>query len=349
MALSTGTFERLEQRRGALVTIAALVVIAYGIRSAGTVLDSLLLALLLTVAVLPAFESLRRRGVSKGLATVITSVLLIGVALALLGFLAVTGTQLVQVLPGYQDKVEALRQGLTNALIQRGIEPEQVLSLDLISPARVLDMAAGFLSGAGKVLSQALLLILIVAFILVETGARGEAIRPGGKLYRVSQDVRQYLLITAATGLGFTITIYILMLSLGTDLALVWAVLGFVMNFVPSVGIILSVVPPALLTLLEFGWVRALIIVLGFLVLNFIIDNVVKPRFMQSGLDVSPLVGLLSLVVWSFLLGPTGALLALPLTIALKRVFEEPPPQPVAALPPPPPPPEPPPAEVAPA
>jgi predicted PurR-regulated permease PerM len=139
------------------------------------------------------------------------------------------------------------------------------------------------------------------------------------------------------------------MLSLGTDLALVWAVLGFVMNFVPSVGIILSVVPPALLTLLEFGWVRALIIVLGFLVLNFLIDNVIKPRFMQSGLDVSPLVGLLSLVVWSFLLGPTGALLALPLTIALKRVFEEPPPQPVAALPPPPPPAEPPPAEVAPA
>jgi predicted PurR-regulated permease PerM len=65
------------------------------------------------------------------------------------------------------------------------------------------------------------------------------------------------------------------------------------------------------------------VILAGFLVLNFIIDNVIKPRFMQSGLDVSPLIGLLSLVVWSFLLGPTGALLALPLTIALKRLFQE--------------------------
>jgi predicted PurR-regulated permease PerM len=314
------------------------------------VLDSLLLALLLTVAVMPAFELLRRRGVSKGMATAITSVLLVVMALALLGFLGVTGTQLVQVIPGYQDKVDALRQSLFDQLIKRGIEPEQVLSVDLISPGRILGMAAGFLSGAGKVLSQALLLILIVAFILVETGSRGQAIQPGGRLYLVSRDVRQYLLITAATGLGFAVLCYILMLIVGTDLALVWAVLAFVMNFVPSVGILLSVVPPALLTLLEYGWARALVIVAGFLVLNFIIDNVIKPRFMQSGLDVSPLVGLLSLVIWSFLLGPTGALLALPLTIALRRLFAESAPSPLTAtIDGPPPPPAPPAPGVAPA
>ena len=345
MPIPAGSFERLEQRRSTLLTIASMVVIAYGIRSAASVLDGLLLALLLTVAVMPAFELLQRRGVSKGLATAITSVLLVVVALGLLAFLGVTGTQLVQVLPSYQDKVEALRQSLFDALIRRGIEPDQVLSLDLISPGRVLGMAAGFLSGAGKVLSQALLLILIVAFILVEAGSRGQPIQPGGRLYLVGRDVRQYLLITAATGLGFAVVCYVLMLFVGTDLALVWAVLAFVMNFVPSVGIILSVVPPALLTLLEYGWVRALVILIGFLVLNFIIDNVIKPRFMQSGLDVSPLTGLLSLVIWSFLLGPTGALLALPLTIALRRLFEDPAsPRSLLTIegpPPPPPPPEP--------
>jgi AI-2 transport protein TqsA len=245
----------------------------------------------------------------------------------------VSGTQLVQVLPTYQEKVEALRQTLIATLSARGIDPDQVLSLDLISPTRVLGMAAGVLSGAGKVLSQALLLILIVAFILVETGSRGEAIQPGGRLYLITRDVRQYLLITAATGFGFAVVCYILMLSVGTDLALVWAVFAFVMNFVPSVGIILSVIPPMLLTLLEYGWTRALVILGSFLVLNFFIDNVLKPRFMQSGLDVSPLVGLLSLVVWGFLLGPTGALLALPLTIAIRRLLRDPPP----LLPPPPP------------
>jgi len=113
------------------------------------------------------------------------------------------------------------------------------------------------------------------------------------------------------------------MLVVGTDLPLVWAVLSFVMNFVPNVGIILSVVPPLILTLLELGWQQALVILAGFLVLNFIVDNLVKPRFMQSGLDVPPLVGLLSLVVWAYLLGPIGTILALPLTIALRRVLQD--------------------------
>ena len=94
----------------------------------------------------------------------------------------------------------------------------------------------------------------------------------------------------------------------------------FVMNFVPNIGIILSVVPPVALTLLELGWQRALVILAGYLVLNFVVDNLIKPRFMQSGLDVPPLLGLLSLLVWSYLLGAPGALLAIPLTIAIRRV-----------------------------
>ena len=95
-------------------------------------------------------------------------------------------------------------------------------------------------------------------------------------------------------------------------------------------AIILSLVPPVILTMLEYGWQRAVIILAGFVVLNFIVDNLVKPRFMQSGLDVPPLLGLLSLVIWGYLLGASGALLALPLTIALRRVLREAPETPPA-------------------
>lgn len=332
--MATGFLEQLDRRQRLLITIASMVVIAAGIRASASLLDSLLLALLLTVAVLPVFNTLRERGLSKGLAITLTTILLLTIALALLGFLAVAGTQLVRVVPSYQPQVEALRQSLIAALSRWDVAPEQVLSIDLINPSRVLGLAAGFLSGAGKVLSKALLLVLIVAFILIETGPRMGALKAGSRLDLMSRDVRQYLVITSATGLVFSLAVYILMLSLGTDLALVWAVMAFVMNFVPSVGIVLSVVPPALLTLLEYGWGRSVAILAGFLVLNFIIDNVIKPRYMQSGLDVSPLIGLLSLVIWSFLLGPTGALLALPLTIALRRLLQEPEPAPVIVVPP---------------
>lgn len=306
-----------------LIGTAAFVIIAAGIREAAELLNSILLAMLLTVTVVPAFDALRRRGVPKGLAVAFTSLLLAGVLVVLLGLLGLSGTRLIQVLPEYQERALSLRNDLERLLLARGIQPERILSLEVVDPNRLLGLAAGFLSGLGQALSQVLLLILIVAFFLAERGIRDQTFDPGGTAARVAGDVRQYLVITSLTGLGFSLLVYILMLVVGTDLALVWAVLAFIMNFVPNVGIILSVVPPLLLTLLELGWQRAVVVLAGFLVLNFVVDNLVKPRFMQSGLDVPPLVGLLSLVVWAYLLGPIGTILALPLTIAIRRVLED--------------------------
>ena len=306
-----------------LIGTAAFVIIAAGIREAAPVLNSVLLAALLTVTVLPAFEALRRRGVGTGLAVVLTSLLLAAVLVLMLAILGLAGTRLLQVLPQYQERALSLRREFEGVLQAWGIEPERILTFELVDPSRLLGLAAGFLSGLGQVLSQALLLILIVAFFLAEHGLRDQTFQPGGTAARVARDVRQYLVITALTGFGFSLLVYLIMLAVGTDLALVWAVLAFIMNFVPNVGIILSVVPPAILTLLDLGWQRAVVILAGFLVLNFIVDNLVKPRFMQSGLDVPPLVGLLSLVIWAYLLGPIGTLLALPLTIAVRRVLED--------------------------
>ena len=314
---------RSNRRYRLLLGTAALVVIAAGIREAAGVLNSILLAMLLTVTVVPAFDALRRRGVSKPLAVVLTSLLLAGVLVAMLGVLGLSGTRLLQVLPHYQDRAESLRHSLEGMLADRGIEPERVMSLDLVDPNRLLGLAAGFLSGLGKVLSQALLLILIVAFFLAERGLSDQTFRPDGTAGRVARDVRQYLLLTALTGLGFSVLVWMVMLVVGTDLAVVWAVLAFIMNFVPNVGIILSMIPPVILTLLELGWQRAVVILAAFLVLNFVVDNVVKPRMMQRGLDVPPLMALLSLMIWAYLLGPIGTLLAVPLTIAIRRVLQD--------------------------
>src|SRR5687767_192424 len=221
-----------------LIGTAAFVIIAAGIREAAQLLNSILLAMLLTVTVVPAFDALRRRGVSSGLAVVLTSLLLAGVLVVLLGMLGLSGTRLIQVLPEYQDRALSLRKSIESLLVERGIQPERILSLDVVDPNRLLGLAAGFLSGLGQVLSQALLLILIVAFFLAERGLRDRTFQPGGTVARVARDVRQYLVITALTGLGFAIVVYFLMLAVGTDLALVWAVLAFIMNYVPNVGII---------------------------------------------------------------------------------------------------------------
>jgi len=323
MTQSSGILDRTGRWYRLSIGAASVVIIAAGIRHAAALLDSILLAAVLAMAVVPAFDALRRKGVSKALSAVLTTVLLTGVVAALVGLIAVAASQLVRVLPAYQDRTESLWRGIEGWLIARGVQPGQVLSLDLVDPTHLLRLAAVFLGEIGQVLSQTLLLILIVAYALVERGPHSSTTLPEGMVATVAHDVRQYLLITSASGLAFAIPVYVLMRALGTDLALVWAVLAFVLNFVPNIGLILSLIPPVILTLLEFSWQRASLILAGYVALNFIVDNLIKPHFLKSGLDVPPLLGLLSLLVWSYLLGPPGALLAIPLTLAGRRLLHD--------------------------
>lgn len=332
---SPGLLDRADRWYRLSIGTAAVVIIAAGMRYAASLLDSILLAALLALAVVPAFDALRRRGASKALSVVLTTLLLVGVVAALLGLVALAASQLVRVLPAYQDRAESLWRGLEQWVIARGIQPDRVVSLDLVDPSRLLRLAAGFLTEVGQVLSQTLLLVLIVAYALAERGSHGNEFLPGTITAMVARDVRQYLLITAASGLAFAVPVYVLMRAVGTDLALVWAVLAFVLNFVPNIGLILSLIPPLILTLLEFGWQRAALLLACYLVLNFIVDNLIKPRFMKSGLDVPPLLGLLSLLVWSYLLGPPGALLAIPLTLACRRLLHDAPGAPAPFMAPP--------------
>jgi predicted PurR-regulated permease PerM len=311
--------ELLQRHSRSLVAMAALVIVGAGIKAASGILDSLLLAVLLTIAILPVFDTLRRRGRSNFVAIAVPTATLLLAILALIAFLGIAATQLVQVVPGYQSRLDDLVQLGQRLLAARGIDAREVLSAEIANPGRLLNLAATVLERLGQVLGQAVFLLLIVAFALVEAAVRGKQDRTVKPLVaEVARAVRQYLVITAALALVFAAFCYVLMLIVGTDLAIVWAVFVFVMSFVPNVGFILSMLPPTALTLLEFGWERALVVAGGFFIANFFLDNLVKPRFMASGLDLSPLVGLLSLVVWSYLLGPIGAILAIPITIALR-------------------------------
>jgi AI-2 transport protein TqsA len=299
---------------------AYVVVVGAGIRAVSGILDSVLLALTLTLAMTPLLQALQRRGLSSGAAIAVTTLVMLIAVLGLLSFLGLATTSLVRTVPVYQARVETLWENLGATAQGYGVDLNKTLSGDLLNPARIFAFAAGFLGSLGGVLSKAVLLLLIVAFILIEAGSRNIHLESTPRFSRIALEVRQYLGITAISGFAFAILSYALMLVVGTDLALVWAVLAFLMNFVPNVGFVLSLIPPVVLTFLEYGWQRAVVMAAGFVATNFVLDNVIKPKFMKSGLDVSPLVGLLSLLAWSYLLGPMGALLAIPLTIVGRGV-----------------------------
>ena len=314
-----------------LLGAAAVVVIAGGLRSAAGVIDPLLMAGVVVACAAPLQEQLRRRGLTKGWAMAITSV---SVVVALLAFVALVGyaaKALVDTVPRYQERLTVLINSGTTYLDGYGIEMSKSRVLAMINPSKLIALATELAQGLGGALSEALLIVMLSIFLLIESNAfwrRRSTLRRSDEIPSVwhqrfdaiANDVQQYVNITLLTGVLYAVGVWLVMIALGTDLPVLWAVVALVLSFVPGIGFVLSMIPPVALTLLEFGVPRALVLMAIFVVWNNVVDNVIKPRFMKDGFDMGPFVMFVSLLVWAFLLGPTGALLAVPLTAATRRL-----------------------------
>jgi predicted PurR-regulated permease PerM len=137
-----------------------------------------------------------------------------------------------------------------------------------------------------------------------------------------SDSIRGYVSINTIFGLIVAVCDTILLLALGVDFAILWGVVSFLFSFIPNFGFFAALIPPALLALVQFGFARSIAVIAGYVVMNFIVDNILKPRFVGGRLDLAPLVVVLSLLFWGWLLGPMGALAAVPLSIGLRFLFE---------------------------
>jgi predicted PurR-regulated permease PerM len=182
----------------------------------------------------------------------------------------------------------------------------------------------------GSALSDTFIVLLVVTFLVLDrrridawlnTSEGGSAVRR--RWANFGTDVRTYLSITGALGLVAGALNLVVFLVVGVDGAAIWAVLSFLLSFVPNVGFLLALAAPTLLTLLAKGVVAAGAVAVAMIVINTIVDNVIKPKFMQRGLDLPGSLTILSLLVWSWLLGPLGALLGVPLTVVGRRLLLE--------------------------
>lgn len=97
--------------------------------------------------------------------------------------------------------------------------------------------------------------------------------------------------------------------------------LSFLLNFIPSVGFIIALIPPFLLALVQFGFSKALIVIVAYLIINTITDNIISPRVMGQGLDLSPLAVFISLVFWAWVLGLVVAIMTVPLLLIMKMLL----------------------------
>lgn len=309
-----------------LLALAALVVVAAGIKAAEQVMVPFLLAAFIaTIAATPVFW-LQRRRLPVGLAITIVVLGLIAVLVGFGAIVAESADAFRGRLPFYQERAVALLEPTLAFLGGLGIE----LSPELLDPGRALGFAGEALGSLGSVLTNSFFILLAVVFILTEAWSFPRKLgtvlshpeRDLPHFKRFAEKLNRYFAIKTTVSVATGVFVGLALWLLGVDFPILWGLLAFLLNFVPNIGSVIAAIPPVLLAIMQLGPISALATAGVFLVVNVVMGSVVEPKFMGRELGLSTLVVFLSLVFWGWMLGPVGMLLSVPLTMTVKIAME---------------------------
>ena len=326
-----------------LVGVAAFAIALAGVRSIAGIIGPAFLALVITITLHPIRLRLERHHRIPGWVASILMVIAAYLLLLLLTLaLVVSVAQLAALIPQYGAQITDAVANAGNALRGLGVQQDQINAVvDAIDPGQLVDLAMSVLSSTLGVLSNLFFLLTVLLFMAFDTDAtrRGLALlrdrfpNPVGALDNFARGTRNYMGVSASFGLIVAVLDGLALWIMGVPGAFVWAVLAFVTNFIPNIGFVIGVIPPALIALLEGGPGLMIAVIVVYSVINFLIQSVIQPRVVGDAVGLSPTLTFMSLVFWTWVIGPLGALLAVPLSLLTKALLVEADPRTQWALP----------------
>ncbi len=304
---------------------AGFIVIA-GLRYAAPIINPVLMAIFMSIIIYQPIDFLVKKKLNRALAILIVMISLIGVLFGLSVVISQSMKNFTANLPAYKEKMTEVTTQVIHWANNMGvnISPDDVLSK--FGGGDVFSYAANFLTGLGGVMSQIVLLILVIVFIIGESTSYSiklEAIlkKPDQSITNlglITKKVRNYLGMKTITGSAAGIMVAILLLILGVPYVPIWALLVFIFRFIPNIGSTIAAIPITLFVLVTDGLSGMLYAGIGYGAINFVVGQLIEPRFLAKGMDLSTLVVFLSLVFWGWIFGDIGMLLSVPITMAIK-------------------------------
>ena len=309
-----------------LLNVAAFVVIVAGIMSAKSLILPFLLAAFLAIICGPTLYWLRTKGVPPILSILILVLVLIVVEMVVAGLIGSSLDDFSKSLPLYQSRLKDILSGLIGWMEQHGIAVTDKILIEQFNPAKLMGLAANTLNTMGSLLTNTFMIILTFVFILLEAAGFPDKLRAMAGSRNASLDdyaqitkgVNRYMVLKTGTSLVTGVLVTISLTIIGVDFAMMWGLVAFLLNFIPTVGSIIAAIPAVLLALVQLGYGPAAATAVCYLVINVLIGNILEPRIMGSGVGLSPLVIFVSMAFWGWVLGPVGMLLSIPLTMTLK-------------------------------
>jgi predicted PurR-regulated permease PerM len=313
------------------MSVAAVIIIVFGLQMAKALLVPFLVAAFLALITVRPMLWMQQNRVPAILAALIIVTVIMLIFAIVGGIVGSSIGEFTAALPSYQERLDVIFQGLVNLVGQRFNSDESLQNLGaMIDPGWAMGLAATILNGLKDVLTNVFLIVFTMIFMLLEASTVETKVNAAfGRSTQSLQRPRAFLanlgrylgiktIVSMATGLSAGIVTW----AIGLDFPLLWAMLAFLLNYVPTIGSIIAAVPAVLMALVQLGPGEASATAVGFVAINLVFGNFVEPRLMGYGVGISPLVVFIGLVFWGFVFGPIGMLLSVPLTMTLKLGLE---------------------------
>jgi AI-2 transport protein TqsA len=318
--------------RGFIVLLGAAgaVVVVGGLRATAGIVGPVFLALVLTIAAAPLGRLLRRTGLPGWLATLCTLLVVYLVLVALAAALAFSVARLATLLPEYAEKFSELVDNLRGWLTEHGVGGTQAsAALSGLDLERLVGYLGDLLSGLLGLSSDLFLILALLFFMGLDAARFPERLAAAGgqrpdvvaALAGFARGTRRYLVVATVFGLIVAVIDTGALVLLGIPLPLLWGLLAFITNYIPNIGFVIGLVPPALLGLLDGGVGTMLAVIAAYSVINVLIQSVIQPKVVGDAVGLSVTLTFVSLVFWAWVLGPLGALLAIPLSLLAKALL----------------------------
>lgn len=307
--------------------MAAVVIVLAGIKAASMIVVPFLLALFLSIILSPLFLWLQKRGLPQGLALLVIVVLLFGLTGTMVMLIGTSVQEFSHNVPSYEAKLRTDFQNLLTLLDGYNIKVPKEDILAMFATDSIMEYIARTLKSLGGLLTNSMMIIVTVVFMLMEISRFGKKLKSGDfnsldSFIAISDNIKHFILLKSMTSAATGIIVGVGLKFMDIHYAILWGMVAFLLNFIPNIGSIIAAIPAVLMALVQHDPGTALAVAGLYITINVIIGSILEPRIMGQGLGLSTLVVFLSLIFWGWLLGPVGMLLSIPLTIMVKIMLD---------------------------
>ncbi|WP_353807981.1 AI-2E family transporter [Agromyces sp. SYSU T00194] len=315
-----------------ILAAAAAVVVLAGVSFAREIVAPLALAAVIVIIVHPVRHPLERRGWPRWAAT--TAVIVVGylILAALAAMLAFAGIRFGALVADYFSQLSDTAGEVIDWLSGLGLEAQAADAVaSVLDPSFLFGVAETVSGWVLGILTAFFFVLAYVIFMAADAAHYGDARAAFGgrrdatlaRFERYNSNVRRYFVVNASFGAVVAIIDGLALWAVGVPAPMVWAILAFVTNFIPNIGFVLGLVPPAILALVVGGWPLMLVVIAIYCVVNVVLQVLVQPKFVSDAVSLSLTLSFFSVVFWTFVIGPLGAILAIPLTLLARALLFE--------------------------